>query len=1213
VPLSPPNGGTLHYRLVGVPPGQSFTPGTADPLSDDLFYVTSKYRAHHPWIESPPEGDGQSVDWKTGRVEDGSYTVRVIDVPDTDTAIVCDTSILIPEGGDAGLDANAFTLNGWTAHETVTGLTAPGWFSAGGSGISVSGWILFGSGTWNGYVEKTFNGTESGGPAWSPGQRVAVRVRVSWGLDTGPGNLYLETEAGTDPEDGETVHRVSFPNGSYSFWTIPEDLATNIYDNVASAVADENGEVVLRLGGEGYGGSCNLNATFQDVEFVACIESEVPSETSRYVTRWLADDYARQQMLHWQFYIEQSADGGVTWPTVLYSGYLTALTLDESLVYEFTIGDTRRVERNTAAWRNISPLDNTSDAHPTAPIGGPIYAGFLPYQHDRGLPIFEVVGQAAASANLNPNLPPDGYVQLEYKSGPLPAEGIGTGPTGRFDDLAFHIIVTAISQGFYSPFETPASGFTGSFPGLRASLYLATDGSAPVALRDLTPLSQGPITGRIGSIAEALGIAQELMNKTGQIVLRWGVTSTATYPAGTRFYVLMHPREIAEDWPMHWQGHPVDFVKQLHDRHGLSYDSTSAATVKAALGDDVAVALRPKDPNETIQDAIEQLFGRFGFAIRMSATGTREFFLFRQKGDSAPTLEITSDDIYSEGGPTYGLGESERVNRVVLRSKLFRKWSEDSDVARTYDGLVEHDSEQAFDYSTDGGTTTDAESYGALEQVYELPGHVAWSADYQAMNILQTGDALARTVFEKYGRGTQAGTYLVRRGTDGDTAYLGTAISNSIDHNPNAQLDQSPTSQRGGTRTMRVTQRTVFPEGYELRLEDEDTGIAYSETWSLSLLDDLIAPLYFRRLRVTGSTQLLADKAWLEIEVQLAGSAPSSTTHGFQYTILDGQQMVNDSAVAVDPFTYRLGPFPQGQQVWVRGRAYYVGGGRSAWSSWTGTGGSAPAISGDISAISTGSPVSAGTTVSWTNTNTTHNLKVQLKLDTASSYAVVATMLPGATSYSITGLIAGTDYDVRVTLVDVNTGAEAGTVLTGSFTTAAAGSMVTLSTPISGEVFGGYDPDSGLTAPGVFGMQVQAVFGPPHFIVFEQASETAVGSATAGAYARVARLPAVVGGWTRYKNTAADDSLLRYLRAYAEAEGYTDSGTTSALSVDPWPATPTVPSVPTTSASGGMVPYYIGATETFTIPQYKQGLYQMEIEIEVGGALVIDGLLVEVD
>jgi hypothetical protein len=98
VPLSPPNGGTLHYRLVGVPPGQSFTPGTADPLSDDLFYVTSKYRAHHPWIESPPEGDGQSVDWKTGRVEDGSYTVRVIDVPDTDTAIVCDTSILIPEG-----------------------------------------------------------------------------------------------------------------------------------------------------------------------------------------------------------------------------------------------------------------------------------------------------------------------------------------------------------------------------------------------------------------------------------------------------------------------------------------------------------------------------------------------------------------------------------------------------------------------------------------------------------------------------------------------------------------------------------------------------------------------------------------------------------------------------------------------------------------------------------------------------------------------------------------------------------------------------------------------------------------------------------------------------------------------------------------------------------------------------------------------------------
>jgi hypothetical protein len=1200
MPLTPPNGGTLHYRLVGVPPGVSFTLGTADPLSDDLFYVTSKYNANHPWIESPPEGDGQSVDWKTGRVEDGWYSVRVIDVPDTEAAITCGLPVLITDNNSAGLTAD-YIANGWTVNGGSTGAST----IAFGNTVNnpyLQGFILFGSGTYNGYIEKTFNGTEDGGPAWQAGQRVGVSFRISWTLDTGPGNIFAEIEGGTDPETGESVHRVSFPNGSYDFWTIPSELAPNyIHDGFLSGVADSNGELKIRLGGENYGGSCNVYCEFQDLQVVSCTESDVPSETSRYVTRWLADDFARQQMLGWQFYIEQSTDGGTTWPTVLYSGYLTNLTLDESLVYEFEIGDTRKVERNTAAWRNINPIDNTSDAHPTALIGGPIYGGFQPFQDDRGLPTFEVIGQAAATANLNPNLPPDGYVQLEYKSGPLPAEGVSTGPTGRFDDLAFHIIVTALSQGFYSPYETPASSFTGSFPGLRASLFTEA-GVLPAALEDLTPLSQGPLTGRIGKFVSSFSMMQDLMNKNGQMVLRWGVTDTVTYPNGTRFKVLMHPREIAEEWPMHWQGHPVDFVTQMHTRHGLDYDSASATSVRAALGDDLAVSLRPRDPNETIQDAFEKLFARFGFAIRMNSTGDREFFLFRQKPDAVPTLEITSDDIYAEGGPTYELGEFDKVNRVVLRSELFRKWDEDSGETRTYDGLVTHDSEQAFDYSSDGGTTTDAENYGALEQVYEMPGHVAWAADYQPMNILQTGDALARTVFEKYGRGVQAATIMVLRGTDGDSITLGTPFLNSIDHSPNAQQDQTPTSQRGGRRTMRALQRTVFPEGYELRVEDEDTGVAYDGTWSLALTDDAIAPLYFRALAVTGSTELLADKAWLEIEVQLAASQPASSTHGFQYTILDGQQMVDDGAVAVDPFTYRLGPFPQGQKAWVRGRAFYVGGGRSSWSTWTGTGGSAPAITGDISAISTGVPVSAGTTLSWTNTNTTHNVKVQLKLDTASAYAVIATLLPTSTSYPIVGLVAGTDYDVRVALVDKVTGAEAGTVLTGSFTTAAAGSMVTLTGPSSLQVFGGHDPVTGLPSPGVFGLQVMAVFGPPHFIVFEQASESAVGSGTAGAYAVVARTPAVVGDWTRYRNTAPDDSKLRYLRAYAEAEGYTDSATSAAFSVDPWPATPTVPDPHGPSVAAGEI---FGARNTDLMLLRHEGMRSV-LGITAGGASITE-------
>lgn len=47
------------------------------------------------------------------------------------------------------------------------------------------------------------------------------------------------------------------------------------------------------------------------------------------------------------------------------------------------------------------------------------------------------------------------------------------------------------------------------------------------------------------------------------------------------------------------------------------------------------------------------------------------------------------------------------------------------------------------------------------------------------------------------------------------------------------------------------------------------------------------------------------------------------------------------------------------------------------------------------------------------------------------------------------------------------------------------------------------------------------------------------------------------------------------------------------------------------SVTAGMVPYYIAPTETFTVPLYKQALFEMNIDNE--GILVVDGFLIEVD
>jgi hypothetical protein len=361
-----PTGGRLQHRLVIPGVGSVFTPGDPDPLPDTDFYITSRRRTTHPWIADDGEGnpdislDGQRINPVLGHAEDGEVAIRVIDVVAPIATVACDVNDVLVAEGNAHLDdGTAFTTGGWAITEVVGGLTAPGWFGLNGFGeVTVSGFVLFGSGSWDGYIQKTFDGTEGGGPAWTPGQRVAVHARVTWGLDTGPGNLFIETEGGIDPVDGETVHRVSFPNGSYSFWDIPPDLAPNVYDTGASAIADASGEVIVRLGGENYGGSCNLNATFSDLEFFSCEDVEVAVGENRYVTGWLADDDARQQLLGRKAYLEESLDGGVTWGHVAYAGHVKQITMERSLTYLFTLGDSGRGRRVSRAWSGLNPVED---------------------------------------------------------------------------------------------------------------------------------------------------------------------------------------------------------------------------------------------------------------------------------------------------------------------------------------------------------------------------------------------------------------------------------------------------------------------------------------------------------------------------------------------------------------------------------------------------------------------------------------------------------------------------------------------------------------------------------------------------------------------------------------------------------------------------------------------------------------------------------------
>lgn len=266
--------------------------------------------------------------------------------------------------------------------------------------------------------------------------------------------------------------------------------------------------------------------------------------------------------------------------------------------------------------------------------------------------------------------------------------------------------------------------------------------------------------------------------------------------------------------------------------------------------------------------------------------------------------------------------------------------------------------------------------------------------------------------------------------------------------------------------------------------------------------------------------------------------------------------------------------------------------------------------SGAISSLTLGTPTPSSVSLSWTNTDAVNAVRIQKKLDTASTYELVIDLPAGSTGYTLGGLIPETDYDVRVVLVDGG-GNEIGSALLDSFTTDLAANQTQLDTPTGAQVFEGYNPVTAVNSPGTYGLQVTAVFGPPDLeVVFEEALETAVGSGLFGAYAEVASLPAVVGDVTRYIANAPNDGLLRSLRAFARASGFLDSDPTADLSADPWPETPTVPDPPSLTI-GGMVPTHILSGESFTVPVRRQALFTVPIDNE--GILLVDGVLEAVD
>jgi hypothetical protein len=83
-----------------------------------------------------------------------------------------------------------------------------------------------------------------------------------------------------------------------------------------------------------------------------------PTLEGRIVTSALADADARQQLNSKLAFVEESEDEGDSWD-VLVCGYVNRVALADALLWEFTVGESRRVEQSKKVFDRISdPIEH---------------------------------------------------------------------------------------------------------------------------------------------------------------------------------------------------------------------------------------------------------------------------------------------------------------------------------------------------------------------------------------------------------------------------------------------------------------------------------------------------------------------------------------------------------------------------------------------------------------------------------------------------------------------------------------------------------------------------------------------------------------------------------------------------------------------------------------------------------------------------------------
>jgi hypothetical protein len=920
----------------------------------DLFTITSIRDGENPYIAEPPDGDGESLDPLTGKVEVGSYTIRVIDAVGT-VLFDSEDAPTLDEPMDWANQAAA-EADGWTVNDVI--------FDNGEDlGPHATGVTIFGEP--GAHLSKTLTGLTPG-DEYRASLWVVSSVQAEWRY------LGLELESGGE-ERRDVLHGHFGAQGEVQLVT---PLITIAGD----------GELTVRLETNWDG------STFRAAGLlVTRVQTQSTSVASRIITGHLADSEGRQQLLSKRAFIEEREDGGA-W-TAITAGYVTDLSLVDALQYEFSVGSTQRIEQTKRVFDRVphpelfptlaSKHDGTAISgtgvvldRASCIVGGPIIGHWGPYT-DRGRPVFRV--DQILGGNLVRLKWVEGFVHYHEENPPV---------SDDVRDIMNEAALEYLDSSGPVPYPGASNFQLAALPGLVCRLY---DASTGAWVGDHEPLALGPTN---GTLARVVG-DWFFVGGSVEVHVAWAGALPAE---GDRYRLAVFPTSVSERNPFHVSGHPVDIAAAIYESIGQDYDTDAAADVKAAMGSGLVVHLRITEGGTAAQWLEDTLFGPFGFAARLNDAGAHEFFLTRQVG-AASVGTITLGDLHTDDGTIWNLKEQSAANLVVWESKSFlvndapTTW----DLQMPIDGIQDAKVEVVVKPSD---PDNEHAVFGEREIRFVLPGEIEGYSTGTQDNpgpLDHFVAALAQPLFDWQGRGAIRGEFSALRGSAAYDAKIGETLTLDLPHYPSAIRGDLPTSQRGtAARRAFVLQRTRTPEGAQVSFEDRGPAADPGLVPTFTLEPDDEFPNTVVTATVTNETDLLG----FLVRVEMLGAAVEPTA----------AQFVRMWAPGTGDNPFDLPPVCAGSVVWVRMRAESADGEIGAWSAFQSEDLPNLTIPSDLATVVDGTQV----TLTWTNGEETLPIEVLARINGATVYTTVAVLPAGTTSYTWTLAEPEEDYDLAL-------------------------------------------------------------------------------------------------------------------------------------------------------------------------------------------------------